>query len=322
MTTTTDRGWIRSLGSTGLQVSAVCAGGAPLGSMPDNFGRDLAYDDGVAMVRAILDSPVRWIDTSNGYSDGESERRIGAGIAQAGGLPGDFWVATKVDARGRDYSGDRVRASVAESKERLGLPFLPLVYLHDPEQHDFDELAAPGGAVQTLMALREEGEIGHVGLAGGDVRVMTRYLALGGFEVLLVHNRWTLVDHSAVELLAQAEELDVAVVNAAVYGGGILARPAGASDRYGYRPASPETLQAIAAMEATCREAGTDLRTAALRASVEDPRVDATVVGMSEPARLTQVATMLAADLPAGLLDELAQLLPAEHNWLDHPLHG
>ena len=320
MTTTTTRGWMRPLGRTGLSVSAVCAGGAPLGSMPALFGRDLGHEDAVTMVEAILDSPVRWIDTANGYSDGESERRIGAGLARAGGLPADFWVATKVDARGRDYSGDRVRASVAESKERLGLPFLPLVYLHDPEQHDFDELTAPGGAVQTLMALREEGEIGHVGLAGGDARVMTRYLALGGFEVLLVHNRWTLVDHSAVDLLAQAGELGVSVVNAAIYGGGILAKPAGTTDQYGYRPASRETLDAIAAMESACREAGTDLATAALRASVDDPRIDATVVGMSEPSRLAAVVAAVEADLPAGLLDELAGLLPGEHNWLDHPL--
>lgn len=320
MTGTTGRGWTRTLGRTGLQVSAVCAGGAPLGSMPELFGRDLARNDAVTMVRAILDSPVRWIDTANGYSDGESERRIGAGIAAAGGLPADFCVATKVDARGRDYSGARVRASVAQSKERLGLPFLPLVYLHDPEQHDFDELVAPGGAVQTLMDLREEGEIGHVGLAGGDVRMMTRYLALGGFEVLLVHNRWTLVDHSAAHLLAQAEELGVSVVNAAIYGGGILAKPAGATNQYGYRSASQTTLDAIAAMAAACQEAGTDLAAAALRASVEDPRIDASVVGMSEPSRLSRVVSAAQTELPPGLLEELARLLPPESNWLDHPL--
>src|SRR5450759_278231 len=103
--------WMRPLGSTGLQVSAVCAGGSPLGSMPRLYGRDVSADEGVATVRGVLQSPIRFIDTSNGYSDGESERRIGAAIAASGALPGGFVVATKVDARGRDYSGDRVRAS-------------------------------------------------------------------------------------------------------------------------------------------------------------------------------------------------------------------
>jgi D-threo-aldose 1-dehydrogenase len=284
--------------------------------MPENFGHEVAYDDGVALVEHILSSPIRVLDTSNGYSGGESERRIGAGIARFGGLPADFLITTKVDARDRDYSGDRVRASVAESKQRLGLDHLPLVYLHDPEFHDFAELTRPGGAVDTLMTLRDEGEIGHVGLAGGEVQEMSRYLALGGFEVLLVHNRWTLVDRSASALIAQAEASGVAVVNAAIYGGGILAKP-GSTTHYGYRPASPETLQAIDAMADLCRQHGIDLATAALQASVRDPRISTTVVGLSRPERLATLIASLAVELPAGLLNELAELCPAQENWLD-----
>jgi D-threo-aldose 1-dehydrogenase len=308
--------WVRPLGGTGLSVTAVAVGGAPLGSMPENFGHEVSYDDGVALAAYVLDSPVRVLDTSNGYSGGESERRIGAAIAQRGGLPEDFLLATKVDARGKDYSGARVRASVAESQERLGLDHLPLVYLHDPEYHDFDELSAPGGAVDTLMMLREEGVIGHVGLAGGTVQEMQRYLALGGFEVLLVHNRWTLVDRSATELVAQAEDLGVAVVNAAVYGGGILAKP-GSTTKYGYREASPQTLAAVEAMRGVCAEHGTDLATAALQASVRDPRVSTTVVGLSRPARLDALVASLGADLPDALFDALEELCPPREHWLD-----
>lgn len=308
--------WVRPLGATGLQVTAVAVGGAPLGSMPENFGHEVSYDDGVALAAYVLDSPLRVLDTANGYSGGESERRIGAAIAERGGLPADFLVTTKVDARGKDYSGARVRASVAESQQRLGLDVLPLVYLHDPEYHDFDALSAPGGAVDTLMALREEGVIGHVGLAGGTVQEMQRYLALGGFEVLLVHNRWTLVDHSATELLAQAEDLGIAVVNAAVYGGGILAKP-GSTTKYGYREASPETLQAVEAMRSVCAEHGTDLATAAVQASVRDPRVSTTVVGLSKPARLDALVAALGTDLPDALFDALDDLCPAREHWLD-----
>ncbi len=313
-------GWLRPLGATGLQVTAVAVGGAPLGSMPENFGHEVSYDDGVALAAYVLDSPVRTLDTANGYSGGESERRIGAGIARYGGLPKDFLVATKVDASGRDYSGARVRTSIAESKERLGLDQLPLVFLHDPEYHDFDELSAPGGAVDTLMTLREEGQVGHVGLAGGTVQDMSRYLALGGFEVLLVHNRWTLVDHSAAELIGQAEDAGVAVVNAAVYGGGLLANPRGGGTTYGYHPASPGTLAAVAAMDRLCTEAGTDLATAALQASVRDERISTTVVGLSSPSRLDRLLTALAADLPDDLFEALEELRPAREHWLDFPL--
>jgi D-threo-aldose 1-dehydrogenase len=309
--------WMRPLGGTGLSVSAVGMGGSPLGSMPQVFGYEVGYDDAVALVGAVLDSPLRLIDTANGYSEGESERRIGDAIRARGGLPADVLVATKVDADGRDYSGERVRASVAESRQRLGLDVLPLVYLHDPEAHDFADLSGPGGAVETLRALQEEGVVGHLGLAGGDVHEMARYLDLGGFEVLLVHNRWTLVDHSAEALIQQARSQGVAVVNAAIYGGGILAHPGGGSTTYGYRPASGDTMRAIAAMDEVCRKAGTDLRTAALQASVDDPRITATVVGFSKPSRLSSIVDGLTAELPTTLFDQLADLLPAQHNWLD-----
>lgn len=317
MTSASSADWIRPLGSTGLQVSAVCVGGAPLGSMPENFGYEVSYADGVALVGRILDSPIRMLDTANGYSGGESERRIGAGIAAVGGLPTDFVVATKVDAHNGDFSGERVRASVAESKERLGLDHLPLVYLHDPEFFDFAEMSKPGGAVETLFALRTEGQIGHVGLAGGPAPEMSRYLALGGFEVVLVHNRWTLVDRSAADLIRQAEELDVAVVNAAIYGGGILANPGGGGTSYGYRPASSETLTAIARMDAVCRKHGTDLATAALQASVNDARISTTVVGFSKPSRLPHILIGLSAELPPELFERLEDLRPGRENWLD-----
>jgi D-threo-aldose 1-dehydrogenase len=322
MTVTPDSAdWMRPLGATGLTVSAVTVGGAPLGSMPQNFGYEVAEQDAVTLVREVLASPLRTIDTSNGYSGGESERRIGLGIAEyaaeQGGVPQDLLVITKVDARDGDYSGERVRASVAESSERLGISPLPLVHLHDPEFHDFDAMTAPGGAVDTLVRLREEGVIGHIGLAGGDVHELARYLELGVFEALLVHNRWTLVDHSAQALIRDARDRGIAVVNAAIYGGGILANPRGGSTTYGYRAAAPETLAAIAAMDDLARRHGTDLATVALQASLRDPLVDTTVVGFSKPERIEAIVRSTRVELPDAFWDELDALRPPPRVWLD-----
>jgi D-threo-aldose 1-dehydrogenase len=311
-------GWIRSLERTGLEVSAVCLGGGPLGSMPNLFGRDVPADEGVATVLAALDSPIRFIDTSNGYSGGESERRIGAALALADGKPDDVTIATKVDPSGRDYSGDRVRASVAESRERLGLDFLPLVHLHDPEFFDFAEITQPGGAVDALVDLRERGEVGAIGIAGGRVQEIARYVALDVFDVLLVHNRWTLLDRSAGPLIVDALARGMAVLNAAVYGGGILAAsPGDGPTTYGYRPAPPEVLAAADAMHRVCASYGTDLRTAALQFSLRDSRFTSTIVGMSHPDRIAATLTAAAVDLPDDLFHELETLLPPEHTWLD-----
>lgn len=312
--------WLRRLGDTGRTVSAVTTGGSPLGGMPHLYGRDVSATEAADTVTAVLRSAIRAIDTSNGYSDGESERRIGAAIAAAGGLPEDMTVMTKVDARGKDYSGKRVRASVDESRSRLGIDQLPLVHLHDPEFHDFDDLTARGGAVDALVGLRESGVVGAIGLAGGRVQVMARYLALGVFDAILVHNRWTLLDRSAGHLLAQAEGQGLALINAAVYGGGILAAPAlspGAT--YGYRPVPPEVLQAMERMRAACRRHGVDLATAALQFSLRDPRFATTVVGMSRPSRVPVTLDAAATPVDEALWPELETLLPPRHAWLDAP---
>ena len=312
-----ERSWLRPLGNTGLTVSAVTAGAAPLGGMPEAFGYDVTEDTAVDLVEAILSSAIRVIDTSNGYSDGRSEERIGIAIARAGALPPDFLVATKVDALGGDYSGQRIRESIRESKARLGLSTLPLVYLHDPEFHEFSNLAGPGGAVEALVELAKAGEIGHIGVAGGDVHEIRRYLDLGVFEVMLTHNRMTLVDRSAGELIQHARSLGIAVVNAAIYGGGLLANPRGESDRYGYRPVRPATRAAVTAMADLAEGFGTDLPTVALQASLRDPRIDSTVIGFSRVSRIGGITNAAAHELPDEFWNRLESLVPGRGDWLD-----
>jgi len=115
---------LRRLGGTGLEVTPVCFGTSPLASMARLYGYDVDTDRAVATVLAAFASPVNFVDTSNGYGeDGTAERRLGAAIRRVGGLPPHVVLATKVDPDPTtgDFSGDRVRASVEESMERLGI---------------------------------------------------------------------------------------------------------------------------------------------------------------------------------------------------------
>ena len=313
--------WIRRLGSTSVSTSAIIAGASPLGTMLSMYGYAVAEADAIDLVQQVLKSPIRAFDTSNAYSEGESERRIGLGIAAAGGVPPDFTVITKVDPRHGDYSGDRVRRSLDESQERLGLGVLPLLFLHDPEDHDFAVMTQAGGAVDTLVALKDEGRVQHIGIAAGKVHVVSRYLDLGVFEVLLTHSRWTLVDRSADELIDQATAAGMGVLNAAIYGGGVLANPTGSS-RYGYTEAPKLVLDAVAAMNDACLRNGTDLATAALQFSMRDPRVHATVVGFTKPGRISTLMASAAFEPPPDLWIELETLVPPRSCWLDFRAKG
>jgi len=310
------RGWYRRIGRTPLVTSTIIAGASPLGSMPDLYGYDVGESAAVDFVSALLRSPIRAIDTSNNYGAGTSERRIGKAIELAGGVPDDFSVITKVDRAGDDFSGARVRESFRESMDRLGVGTVPLLFLHDPDAFDFGYMASTGGAVDALVQLRDEGRAGAIGVATGDTRLLHRYLDLGVFDVILSHNRFTLVDRSADELFTRAVELGVGVLNAAVYGGGILARP-GESTTYSYRPASRELLEAIAAMDAVCARAGFDLATAALQFSLRDPRVDATVVGITREPRISSLIASAGVDIPDAVWDELERFVPPASTWLD-----
>jgi D-threo-aldose 1-dehydrogenase len=308
-------GWLRPAGATGLTVSALGLGGGPLASMPDVLGYAVPTDRAVELVESALRSPIAVIDTSNGYNDGESERRIGTAIERVG--LGEALIVTKVDAEGRDYSGDRVRRSVEESRERLGLAFLPLVHLHDPEFFEFEELTMPGGAVDTLVALRDEGVIGAIGVAGGHSPTMQRYVDLGVFDALLVHNRLTLVDRSAEPVMRDANRRGMAVFNAGILGGGLLAAPRAGKTTYAYRPASAAVLGAVAQLADVCDELGIDLAAAAIQGALREPLVHCTLVGMSRPERVEWTLDAASREVPEEFWHRAAELLPPSELWLD-----
>ena len=312
--------WLRPLGRTGLTVSAVCAGGGPLGSMPENFGYDVSAERGIRTAARVLDGPITFLDTSNGYSGGESERRIGAAIRDRGSVPDGFLLATKVDRDGAgDFSGERVRRSLDESLERLGLDSVDLLYLHDPEHITFEEGMAAAGPVEALLDLQRQGLARHLGVAGGPVALMDAYIGTGAFEVVLTHNRWTLVDRSADALLDRAASLGVAAVNAAVFGGGILAVGSTRTSKYAYRQAPAEVLTRIGGIEQVCARYGVSLAAAALQFSLRDPRIASTVVGFSHPQRVDEIVGQASAPLPAEIWPELAGLAAPGEFWLDPP---
>lgn len=303
---------LRPLGTTGLAVTPVCLGCGVLGGMPQIFGYDVTADQGVATVLRALDSPVNFLDTSAGYSDGESERRVGAAIRARGGLPEGFVLATKVDpdpATG-DFSGAQVRRSAEQSLERLGLDRFPLLYLHDPEVIGYDRATEPGGPVDVLLALQKSGVAAHIGVAGGPIDLLDKFVATGAFEVVLTHNRYTLVDHSAVELLAAADRAGVAVVNAAPFGGGILAKGPQAVAKYAYRDADAEVVRLVQNLQERCAAYDVPLGAAALQFSVREPRISSTVVGISSPERVDQIVAWATWPVPDELWLELTDLLP------------
>ncbi len=299
----------RPLGSTGLEVPALCVGCAPLGDMPEAFGYRVGEARALETCRAILAGPIRFADTAAAYGEGRSERRLGTALRERGGLPPGFVLATKADRdlRTGRFDGDQVRRSVEGSLRRLGLDRLQVCHLHDPEHiPSFAAAMARGGPVEALRRCQEEGLIAHLGVAGGPIPLLQRYVETGLFQLVVSHNRYTLLNGAAAPLWDACRRRGVAAINAAPYGGGILARGVRAHPRYAYRPASAAVLERARRLEGLCLQAGVPLAAVALQFSLRDARLASTIVGVSSVRELEETLALAAWPVPAALWDELA----------------
>lgn len=301
---------LRPLGTTGLSVTPLCIGCAPLGNMPDTFTYEVTEDRALATVRAVLDSSINFLDTAASYGDGESERRIGIVLRERGGLPPGVVLATKADRdlKSGEFSGVQMRRSIERSMRLLGLEKLQLVHLHDPEHITFEEAMKPGGPVEVLRQCKEEGLIEHLGVAGGPIDLTLRFLETGLFEAVITHNRYTLLNRDAEPVWELCQRENIIAFNAAPYGSGILAKGPSVYPRYMYEEAPADMVQRAQQMEEACKRQNVPLAAAALQFSLRDPRITSTIVGVSRPERLNETISLAQHPIPEELWAELDKI--------------
>jgi len=299
------------LGRTDLMVTPICFGTSGLGDMPDTYGYDVDVERAKATMQAIFDGPANFLDTSRIYGMGRSEERIGAAIRERGGLPSGFVVSTKLD---RDpetnvFDAARARRSLEQSLAALGLERIDLLNLHDPEHsRSLAEATGRDGALGELFRIKEEGLVKAVGLAAGPVEMMMPLLRDWDFDALITHNRFTLANRNAEAMLDLAQSRGVAVLNAAPYAGGVLAKGSSEFPRYVYQQASGAALDPIRRIEAICARHGVPPGAAALQFSMRDPRVTATICGVSKPERVEQTLAWARFPIPEAAWEELKAL--------------
>jgi D-threo-aldose 1-dehydrogenase len=279
------------LGRSGLAVSRICFGLAPLGNMPDTYGYRVEPERARETVRAVFDSPVNFLDTSRNYGFGRSEERIGEVIRERGGIPQDFVISSKLDRdmETHGFDGARARRSLEESLKALNVDRIQLLHVHDPEYaSSLSDVTGPKGALAELFRMKEEGLAAAVGLAAGRVDIMMPMMREWDFDAIITHNRFTLANRNAEEMMDLARARGMAVLNAAPYAGGVLAKGSASHTRYVYQEASVEMLEPIARIERVCAKHGIPPGAAALQFSMQDERVTSTICGISKPERITQ----------------------------------
>ena len=298
------------LGRTDLLATPICFGTSGLGDMPDTYGYGVDEDRARATINAIFDSPINFLDTSRIYGLGRSEERIGAVIRERG-LPPGFVISTKLDRDPQTNAFDaaQARRSLDASLKALGIERIDLLHLHDPEHtRSLEETNSRSGALGELFRIREEGLARAVGLAAGAVEMMTPLLRDWDFDALISHNRFTLVNRNADAMFEVARQRGIAIINAAPYASGVLAKGSEAYPRYVYQEASEAMLEPVRRIESICRRHGVPVGAAALQFSMRDPRIASTVCGVTRPERVAQTLEWARFPVPDALWEEVKSL--------------
>ncbi len=176
-----------TLGRTGLAVSVLGYGGAPLGLSyylsTDEVSDPLTRRRFAAAVERALDLGVTYFDTAPGYGDGASERLLGEVLAPRRDR---VVVASKCPYRG---PAEDIAESVEASLERLRTDCIDVMQFHGGwySEQDADRILAPGGPLEGLERLREAGKIRFLG-ATAEVPsgALERLIGTGRLDVLQV----------------------------------------------------------------------------------------------------------------------------------------
>ena len=318
----------RTLGRTGIEVSALGFGGAPLGDLYAPIDDATA----IATVEAALDAGVTLVDTSPLYGRGLSEHRIGTALRRR---PRDSIVlSTKVGRvyaaaprgvtrtegyagglphEGRyDYSYDGAMRSLEQSMLRLGVASVDVVLVHDvdPWTHGGEAPArqreALAGAMRALTDLRAQKVIRAVGIGVNDADVCELYAREADLDCVLLAGRYSLLEQPALDrFLPLAQARGIGVMVGGVFNSGILATGAKPGARYNYREAPPEILERVGVIERVCAAHGVALAHAAIAFVLGHPAVSSVVLGAVAPDEVRRNAEACARRVPPALWRDL-----------------
>lgn len=295
----------RQLGNTGLEVSILGFGGAPLGGVYGNYDEASAKK---ALHRAF-DLGINVIDTSPYYSITESEKVLGRVLK---GVRRDSYImATKVgryDVASFDFSAERVTKSVHESLQRLGLDYIDILQVHDIEFGSIQQVI--NETLPALKKLQQEGTIRYLGITGLPLKIYKTVLDKIDLDVMLSYCHYALNDSSLESIIPYLQSKQIGIFNASPLSMGLLAEGG-----------PPEWHPADATIKAACHEAvqfclerGSSLRELALQYSTANPNISCTFVGMQRPEFVESNIAALEKPIDEDLLAEVRKILAPIHN--------
>jgi aryl-alcohol dehydrogenase-like predicted oxidoreductase len=314
---------MRTLGGTGIKVSAYCLGAMMFGQWgnPD-------HDDSIAIIHAALDGGINFIDTADAYSGGESEEIVGNALS---GRRDDVVLATKVhfpmspDPNSRGSSRRWIVREAENSLRRLRTDYIDLYQVHRPDPDtDIEE---------TLSALSDLVHSGKVRAIGSSTFPAEQ----------IVEAQWVADRRGYVRFRCEqppysifARGIESAVLPTCQrYGMGAITwsplaagwltgryRAEGGVDMTGHRaarmparfdpslPGNAAKLTAVEELIKLAADAGCSLTHLALAFVTGHPAVTAAIIGPRTMDQLTDLLAGAAITLTDDVLDQIDRIVP------------
>lgn len=191
------------LGRTGLKVKTLGFGGIPI--------QRLSEEDAVDVVKHCYDVGMNYFDTARAYTI--SEERIGKALED---VRDQVFYATKSGRR----TAEDLEKELEQSLKNLRTDYIDVYQLHNiSNQEQWDQVRAPGGAMEAVNKAHEEGVIKHISVTSHNPDLSIELVKSGLFETLMIPYNY-LTPKPAEKLLPLCKELNVGTIIMKPFGGG------------------------------------------------------------------------------------------------------
>ena len=282
---------VRRMGRTEMRPNALALGAAWLWQKPDA--------EVIGAIRRGIELGINYIDTYPGHA----EHLWGEALSD--GLRENVYLQAKVGThpeRRKDFSADGTRWSVTNSLKSLRTDVLDAVLIHDPL--DMESVLAPGQALDTLLEMKAEGVVRHIGAGVRSHEFHRELIETGHIDIILTFLDYTLLSQSAAETtLPLARQHDVGIILASPLGMGSLTgvEPDLETERRRNPNARFDMGAKAHAMWKWCQERDVNIRHLAMQFCLAAPIDGVVMFGPADKAQVEDGYEAATADIPLDI---------------------
>lgn len=325
----------RKLGRSGLMVSELCLGTNMFGGADLEFWKRLGGLDQKAVNTVFakaVEGGVNFIDTADGYADGESEMHVGQAIRDLGIDRSELVICTKggmptgKGPNGAGASRANILRAVEGSLERLGTDYID-VYL----MHFLDPVTPVEEALRAFDDLVRSGKVRYIGCSNLGAWELMKTLGISERERLarfdVIQCGWSIANREIerdIVPLARSEGVGITVFGALL--GGVLtgkyARDGSSDDPGRFSGRIPATLDAdrifdtVDVMREIAREHGVTPAEIALAFLLRESATSSVIFGSTKPEQVEanlRASGLVLSEEEYQRLDAASALPPSHH---------